>query len=708
MSKPIPIIKNNSISNLSPIRFSKSSPDNIPNLSLQEGFQISNTPISKIYKWVDDDVTNNCFLCKETFTIFYRKHHCRCCGRIFCHYCSNYYIIIPDDYSMMHNLNNKISHRVCRTCNEGIIKHNNIKKQMQVFECIDLDINTLYSMRNICKTWKEYADFKLNKLRELQYSLPNYKYNNLEKKLLWSNRNYVISHPKYVVQLLRSIDLDNKQVNLIYDKLINNNKIISCKKMMCTRNCNKYNNISIEDLLNLLTPNISNNIIRKYAISQFYHLSIEELIYYLPFLVFNMRFDTISEISSFLLDMSIKRDDNQLVFCNELFWELSIIINQYINEKYSEIKKIYINFYDIFIEKIPVYIKNKLLESKKFVDIMEKLRNQKDIKLINKYLTSINIKNIVLPLHPDYECDSIDLQNLHIKSSCSAPIILPFICYKKSEPDKLFKYNILYKFEDIRKDQTVISMIKIIKSIFKQEENLDLDIITYRCRPTSISGGFIEIVPNSHTIRFIKENLNFTLLNYIIENNKNEMIDKLRNSFLKSCAIYCVITYIFGIGDRHLDNIMLTKNGGLFHIDYGYIMGHDPKPMTIPTMRIPSDMVDALGGIGSQYYMKFKELSNHMYSCLRRHINLFINMFSILTKTLPPLISSEEYLYDELIKRMIPGDSSKNAEFQLYNVIDNSSSRSLHYNIIDMFHIYNKSYFSNIYNSSKSYLKLFL
>ena len=59
------------------------------------------------------------------------------------------------------------------------------------------------------------------------------------------------------------------------------------------------------------------------------------------------------------------------------------------------------------------------------------------------------------------------------------------------------------------------------------------------------------------------------LFKWIREHNKGN-IDQAIETFLLSCAGYCVATFILGIGDRHPDNIMVTKELVFIHYKMHY------------------------------------------------------------------------------------------------------------------------------------------
>jgi len=271
------------------------------------------------------------------------------------------------------------------------------------------------------------------------------------------------------------------------------------------------------------------------------------------------------------------------------------------------------------------------------------------------------LQPLTLPICPWMKITGINFENLKVKNSATKPIL--FGCYVEgSDTEK----KLLFKCEDIRKDQIVTNLIMLMDGFLKEEADLDMEIITYRCLPTSPEDGLIEIVPNSETIFHIEEKSNLT--NWIFDNNGSSTADEIRTRFIRSTAAYCVITYLLGVGDRHLENIMCTRDGRLFHIDFGFILGADPKPLA-PHLRITKGMEDA---IGEKRSAEFKELCKITYTCLRNHTNVIMLMLLLLLRASPPIDGGgfhfdELMLHSEILERFLPGQEENEATSQLYS-----------------------------------------
>lgn len=71
--------------------------------------------------WIPDKLTSKCKGCNREFSMTRRKHHCRNCGEIFCHSCSEQITPLPNEQGQLGK-----PVRVCDRCWESISNKPNV------------------------------------------------------------------------------------------------------------------------------------------------------------------------------------------------------------------------------------------------------------------------------------------------------------------------------------------------------------------------------------------------------------------------------------------------------------------------------------------------------------------------------------------------------------------------------------------------------
>eukprot|EP00802_Teleaulax_amphioxeia_P005890 Tamp_05894.p1 GENE.Tamp_05894~~Tamp_05894.p1 ORF type:complete len:820 (+),score=205.08 Tamp_05894:86-2545(+) len=216
----------------------------------------------------------------------------------------------------------------------------------------------------------------------------------------------------------------------------------------------------------------------------------------------------------------------------------------------------------------------------------------------------------------------VPAQSVILKSAMN-----PVKLVMRTENDKM--HTILYKASnDLRRDQLILSCIDMMDMLL-QKEGVDLRITTYKVTATTIDEGLVEWVEECFPLSAVlAEHDNDIRLFFRKHAREETHHDSMLDNFVKSCAGYCVISFLLGIGDRHLDNLMLTTDGRLFHVDFEYILGNDPKPFQ-PPMKLSEQMVVAMGGRGSRDYMEFHKFCCKAFLILRKSAKLFVALFDL-------------------------------------------------------------------------------
>lgn len=522
---------------------------------------------------------------------------------------------------------------------------------------------------------------------------PTQELNAEEKDLVWKFRHHLTRDKRALTKFVKSVAWND-----------------ASEARQAVQLLPKWTEIDVDDALELLGPTFDNPAVRAYAVDRLRESDDDELLLYLLQLVQALKFEKISSEpqdgstqDSSLARFLITRATNNLMLGNFLHWYLMVECDDRSPDQIKENRKLFAKVeFDFMTELMQVpegpERRKTLLRQGELITVLSKI--SKEIRFsredrprkqqrLKKYLA--DPKNelmafdppLPLPLDPSVSIVGCYPEDSIVFKSSLYPLLIHF----KTSDGK--KYPIIFKTgDDLRQDQLVIQVIALMDRLLRKE-NLDLKLTPYRILATSSNAGAVQFIP-SMSLAAASAKYKGSILAYLRANNPDTTADlgvraATMDTYVKSCAGYCVITYLLGVGDRHLDNLLLAPSGHFFHADFGYILGRDPKPFA-PAMKLCKEMVEGMGGSSSPNYSAFKSYCFTAYTTLRKSSNLILNLFSLMVDANIPDIKVEPGRVVEKVRERFHLEMSEEEAMRFFEGLIGDSVGSIFPVVIDTIH----------------------
>ncbi|OAF71274.1 hypothetical protein A3Q56_00947 [Intoshia linei] len=361
-------------------------------------------------------------------------------------------------------------------------------------------------------------------------------------------------------------------------------------------------------------------------------------------------------------DISFENTENVIAYLmRPVITSLDTILEYISNSKSNGIfqKSFYDDFYspiNEFNETLNKMSQNPLQYPKYIINILKDLivklkkrielrtKTKLSLESINKHLSNVKNLDIILPGCNNGKVSIVKmLDTVKTLPTKTRPKKISFL----GSDGKTFHY-LIKGFDDLRLDCRIQHVFNFIN---QKISHLNLDkfshvemkndnfhytpqIRTYPIYPLGVNCGLIGWIDNVVSIYSIYKNwlqkdfrkdtiysrVNYTqtkenynkLFNCLVQRTPSNVLSKsislqyldsskwwkVYQRFLGSMAINSVFTYVYGIGDRHLDNILLDfKTGDVIHIDFSICFERGKIlriPETVP-IRLTQNFMNALG-----------------------------------------------------------------------------------------------------------------
>ncbi|XP_065886495.1 phosphatidylinositol 4,5-bisphosphate 3-kinase catalytic subunit beta isoform-like [Dysidea avara] len=507
---------------------------------------------------------------------------------------------------------------------------------------------------------------------------------------VWSMRNVCLKKfPVSLPKLLSSISWNNRSdVAQMYVLLF------------------EWERLPPEKAMQLLDYHYADVAVRNYAVDCLEQLDDGSLSQYLLQLVQVLKYE--SYLDNALGHFLLKRALRNKTIGHYLFWHLRAEMHlPAVSVRFGLLLEAYCRGCGFYMKELSDQL-NALNKMRSLTEMLQRTSKKRPeaIKAMQDSLREQSyvegFSNFLSPLDPSLKLSQLKPDSCKFMDSKMKPLWLVFENEDKTGQDV---YQIFKHGDDLRQDMLTLQIISLMDT-FWQQAGLDLRMIPYGCLSTGDQIGMIEVVLNSHTVANIQKKKGggakgafdkTTLYQYLTEHNPDiDNLGQAVENFTYSCCGYCVATFVLGIGDRHSDNIMLTKTGNLFHIDFGHFLGNFKSKFGVKRERVPfvltNDFIYIITDGGDEHnlkFKKFKQLCEKAFLELRKKGDLFINLFCMMLSTgIPELRSIDDisYIREALCLGETEQFALKNFRKKFQEAVKNNNTVSINWWMHNMVH----------------------
>ena len=612
-------------------------------------------------RWIPDNSTRKCFGCNVEFSFLLRRHHCRNCGRIFCANCTQHAVVIPDKLLLQAVKTPPRSltlptlfepakeRRVCDACTEKIERSAEYDRVVDVLVLLapwGVGPSEWSALNDSGKDpWLGATNILLTAWQSIQHIMPYQRASPFQKKLLEGCVQFM--SPAHVVW-----DIVATRENL---RIPRRTVQLSCADMGCDRQCSR------------IPPCVAAIVSLVFGARDMAIVRLQ-----------NVNDPTFVRLCFVNILAAAANRDNYLIA--DVFVPLAQKSGLLAVMLYFAARARCPALADTFHQYLSLDCQRIVSRTESWIASMRRLavcpEEERDC-------AADFDAPAVLPNRPDVEVVRILHANIMSKRSSSNPTVIPCQCRRVGE-QQTFVQCYLFKTEDVRPDACVVELTRLMALFLELDAGTPFEHVAYDVMPLSPTDGIVTLVPGARTL-YSLHNDRVTLQNWVMDNNQHLSVHEMKSRFLRSCAFATTMSMLLGFGDRHLENILLTKQGVLFHCDFSHVCGQEPsmKSLVGNTMRITSQMVDFLGGKNSTYYKRFTHACGHIYNTARRWaVPVYACMMALVY---------DSYCSPETLQRIVetvfcPGESPLQACIKIEDRVNRESGGRLTDRLVDTVH----------------------